>query len=39
MRNDYLNLCCPNDVAWQRFVLSKGPELINQMIGGLRGWR
>ena len=39
MRDDYLNLCCPNDVAWQRFVLSKGPELIDQMIGGLRGWR
>jgi hypothetical protein len=39
LREDYLNLCCPNDVAWRRLVLSKGPELIDQMVNGVLAWR
>lgn len=38
LREDYLNLCCPNDVLWRRFVLSKGTQLIDQMIRGVRHW-
>lgn len=39
MREDYLDACCPNDVAWRRFVLSKGPEIIDQMVNGIRNLR
>jgi len=39
MRADYLNVCCPNDIAWRRFVLAKGPDLIDQMVSGVLAWR
>jgi hypothetical protein len=39
LREDYLKLCCPNDVAWRRFVLSTGPGLIDQMVSGVHDWR
>lgn len=39
MRDDYLKICCPDDVAWRRFVLAKGPELIDQMVSGVLAWR
>lgn len=39
MRDEYLGVCCPDDVAWRRFVLSRGPELINMLVAGLQTWR
>lgn len=39
LRADYMNACCPEDVAWRRFVLARGPELIDQMVAGLCAWR
>jgi Protein of unknown function (DUF2817) len=38
LREDYLNLFCPNDVAWRRYVLSQGPELIDRMVSGVSNW-
>lgn len=39
LRRDYVNLCCPTDTAWRRFVLRQGPALIDRMIEGLADWR
>ncbi len=38
LREDYLNICSPRDIAWRRFVLAKGPELIDDMVSGLSDW-
>jgi hypothetical protein len=39
LREDYLNACCPNDIAWRRFVLEKGPALMNDLVTGVAAWR
>ena len=39
MSEEYLNACCPDDVAWRRFVLAVGPELVDQMVDGVLAWQ
>lgn len=38
LREDYLNVCCPTDVAWRRFVLASGPKMIDQLVAGVGIW-
>lgn len=35
LREDYMDLVCPSDLGWRRFVLDRGPRLIDEMVAGL----
>jgi hypothetical protein len=39
LREDYRAACCPDDLGWQRHVLARGPELVDQMVAGVAAWR
>lgn len=38
-REDYRNACCPDDVSWRRFVLARGPKIMDQLIDGVAAWQ
>lgn len=39
LRQEYRNLCCPQDVGWRRFVLREGPLKMDQLVAGVADWQ
>lgn len=39
LSQDYMNVCCPDDVAWRRLVLAEGPRIMDRLVEGVGNWR